>query len=105
MILVYHGIGLEGVSILHRKLEGPLLSFGWSGMDLFFILSGVLIGGILLDASDSANYFKVFYVRRSYRILQLYGAFGLWSVAENCVGVPAKTAFRRVRVPRTGAAR
>jgi peptidoglycan/LPS O-acetylase OafA/YrhL len=40
-----------------------------------------LIGGILLDARDSANYFKVFYVRRFYRILPLYGALCLLSVA------------------------
>jgi peptidoglycan/LPS O-acetylase OafA/YrhL len=36
---------------------------------------------VLLDARDSANYFKVFYVRRFYRILPLYGAICLMSVA------------------------
>ena len=36
-----------------------------------------MIGGILLDARDSTNYFKVFYIRRFYRILPLYGALCL----------------------------
>ena len=83
--------GLRGIAILlvlmvHSFLNPdfqfahhPLLSwfirmnrFDWSGVDLFFVLSGFLIGGILLDARDSKNYFKTFYLRRAYRILPLY---------------------------------
>lgn len=43
-------------------------------MDLFFVLSGFLIGGILLDERKATNYFKVFYVRRVCRILPAYFA-------------------------------
>ena len=45
----------------------------WSGVDLFFVISGYLIGGILIDSRDRPRYYLDFVVRRFCRIMPLYG--------------------------------
>jgi len=75
---------IRGIAILvvvvHNLhgLDFPPLSlvtnYGWMGVDLFFVLSGFLITGILLDTKPSEHYFRNFYARRGLRIWPLYYA-------------------------------
>lgn len=83
--------GLRGVAILlvmgHHLLKPHVGAGGvehlwmqefvdslWIGVDLFFVLSGFLITGILLDTLASRHYFRNFYMRRVLRIFPLYYA-------------------------------
>ncbi len=77
MVVFYHGFfwsnNLDGLSGLARRFVW-LTGFGWLGVHLFFILSGFLISGILIDSKGTENYFKKFYARRALRILPAFYA-------------------------------
>jgi peptidoglycan/LPS O-acetylase OafA/YrhL len=68
LVLLHHFEPPPGVP----KVIGAATYLGWSGVDLFFVLSGFLITGILLDTKTSQNYFSSFYIRRALRIFPLY---------------------------------
>jgi peptidoglycan/LPS O-acetylase OafA/YrhL len=80
LVLLFHGLtypfgdasrtGTTGAAHLLMRLS----TIGWVGVPLFFVLSGFLITGILVDEKRSPRYFRDFYVRRALRILPAFVA-------------------------------
>lgn len=72
LVMFFHfGQGLNRQNLEQHAFR-TLFDFGGSGVDLFFVLSGFLITGILLNSRHSDNYFSRFYMRRILRIFPLY---------------------------------
>jgi peptidoglycan/LPS O-acetylase OafA/YrhL len=67
LVLIYH---------CHPKLESTHLDviaqWGWIGVNLFFVLSGFLITGIIADSRSDPRFFRNFYARRALRIWPVY---------------------------------
>jgi peptidoglycan/LPS O-acetylase OafA/YrhL len=69
-VFIHHYAGFIGVPWIPP--------WTWEGVDLFFVLSGFLITGILYDSLEGQHFFRNFYVRRALRIFPLfYGVFVL----------------------------
>jgi len=80
------GVAISSVLLLHgfywpfaglrftwpAKLFMEATQPGWVGVNLFFVLSGFLITGILIDSKNNPHYYRRFYIRRALRILPPY---------------------------------
>ena len=76
LLLLSHQLVLDvlpdaGAPTSDRLLD-RLMQPGWIGVQLFFVLSGFLITGVLLDTKGRGGYFRSFYGRRVLRIFPLY---------------------------------
>lgn len=73
-VFFYHGLYWSGATSSNRlaSLFIKTTVVGWLGVNLFFVLSGFLITGILLDTKGRPSYYRNFYLRRVLRILPAY---------------------------------
>ncbi len=70
IVLIYH----YQVVVSRENVFGFMSQLGWTGVDLFFVLSGYLIGNQILSAFAKGQDFslKLFYIRRFLRTLPNY---------------------------------
>src|SRR5258705_3791729 len=88
-VFCFHGLKwylpLAAATGPYVRQLGQAVSFGWLGVNLFFVLSGFLITGILLDTRTKKNYWSSFYIRRFLRIAPLYlVVLAILKFALNC---------------------
>lgn len=79
LLVLAHGFDVIATDGTASAVADLFLNSGWIGVQLFFVLSGFLITGILLDTSGTPGYYRNFMARRILRIFPLY--YGVLIVA------------------------
>lgn len=72
MVFFFHYGDLANSSSKLLRFLSLVKGAGWMGVDLFFVLSGFLITGILFDTRHKPNYFSNFYMRRMLRLFPVF---------------------------------
>lgn len=77
LVIMFH-------TIYNETLNTSIFRIGWIGVDLFFVLSGFLVGGILFDMYKKNSYnLKTFYKHRFLRIYPVYIFILFFTIAVN----------------------
>ncbi|MEZ4294435.1 MAG: acyltransferase [Polyangiaceae bacterium] len=71
LVMLHHFMFLPKDTLIHTGVYA-VRKLGWTGVELFFVLSGYLITSILIEYRGDGRYFSAFYARRALRILPLY---------------------------------
>lgn len=79
MVFATHFLRIDQPANFFERILHKIASYGHYGVELFFVLSGFLITGILIDTRKTSGYFRNFYMRRLVRIFPLY--YGVLLVA------------------------
>ncbi|WP_159457501.1 acyltransferase family protein [Kosakonia pseudosacchari] len=87
LVLIVHYF-YAGPSIHKNPIPADLFIFGWTGVELFFVLSGFLITSILIRIKNEKRSFATFYINRASRILPVYLAFLFAVLLASIVGKP-----------------
>ena len=83
LVIGYHELTVPTSVVAFRVIDFPFKKFGWSGVDLFFVLSGFLVGGLLIGEYAKRGSIRAgrFITRRGFKIWPAYYCYLLFQIA------------------------